>query len=348
MSTPASPSTHRGPARSGIPLGRLAGIPVRADWSVAFVAAFLTLVLSSAIVPSADDRLPAWAAGLVGLLGAAAFLGSILVHEVAHALVARRHGLRVEAISLSLFGGLAHLVDEPRTPRQAWRVAAAGPAASLGLGVACGVVGVTASALGGPALVVTMAAWLGWANVVLGVFNLLPGLPLDGRPASSRRGAGTARATRCGPPSPPPPPAASSACRHRLRRARAGRRRGWRRHLDDDHRLAPAGLRPGRGHGGHRQALAGGHPPARRHELARGHRARLPDGRHVPRRVRERARAGRLPHPDVRRPGWPAWCRCPTSWHCRRPAGPRPGSPTSLSRPTGSPGPSPTNCSSTC
>lgn len=173
---PAAPARPATPGRGGPRLGRVAGVDVHADWGVLIVATLLTLVAGSL----AGDGLPGWAAGLVGLAGAAAFLGSILGHELAHALVARRHGLRVEAVSLSLFGGLAHLIDEPRTPRQAWRVAAAGPAASLGLSALFGAGWITADLLGGPTAVLTLCAWLAWANLVLGLFNLLPGLPLDG------------------------------------------------------------------------------------------------------------------------------------------------------------------------
>lgn len=178
MFTPVPPA--RASARSGPGLGRVAGIPVRADWGVVLVAVLLTLVVATVVVPSTAESLPGWAAGLIGAAGAAAFLGSILVHELSHALVARRSGLRVEAISLSLFGGLAHMVDDPRTPRQAWRVAAAGPAASLALAAAFGTTAVAVDALGGPGVAVRLAVWLAWANAVLGLFNLLPGLPLDG------------------------------------------------------------------------------------------------------------------------------------------------------------------------
>ena len=117
---------------------------------------------------------------LAGAAGAGLFLASLLAHEVGHALVARRAGLRVRGITLWLLGGVAQLEDEPASPGDELRVAIVGPAVSLALAVGFGLAAVALSVAGGPALVGVVAAWLALANAVLAVFNLLPAAPLDG------------------------------------------------------------------------------------------------------------------------------------------------------------------------
>src|SRR5215217_1488326 len=141
--------------------GRIAGIPVGASWSALLIALLI-----------------AWSLG--GAAGAGLFLGSLLAHEIGHALVARRAGLRVRGITLWLLGGVAQLEDEPKSPGDELRVAIVGPAVSLALAVGFGLVALGLSAAGSPALVGVVAAWLALGNAALAVFNLLPAAPLDG------------------------------------------------------------------------------------------------------------------------------------------------------------------------
>ncbi|MCC6434027.1 MAG: site-2 protease family protein [Acidimicrobiales bacterium] len=161
-------------------LGRIAGIPVHAHWTTALIGAFVWYILATSILPGTEARGTDGALMLLAVLGTAAFLGSILAHELAHAVVARRFGLGVESVSLELLGGIARLDRDPRRPREALGIAAAGPLASIALG-AIGI-GLTfgLAAVAAPTPLRTLALWLGGANLVLGVFNLLPGLPLDG------------------------------------------------------------------------------------------------------------------------------------------------------------------------
>jgi len=109
-----------------------------------------------------------------------AFFASIIGHEVAHAYVARHHGIATTSIDLWALGGMAHLEREPRTARAEGWIAAAGPLASLAMGA----VGIGAAyglnALGAPVEVARILAWVGGVNVLLAVFNMLPGAPLDG------------------------------------------------------------------------------------------------------------------------------------------------------------------------
>ena len=140
----------------------------------------LTVLASALLLP---DLAPGWSA--VGYLAATAvlvigFLASLIVHELAHAVVARNHGAPAGEIRIGFFGGTVHGRHEYATPRGLWRAAAAGPAASLVLAAAC--VGVTLGLAGLDAgrLLVVVFTGLAWINAVLAIFNLLPGAGMDG------------------------------------------------------------------------------------------------------------------------------------------------------------------------
>ena len=141
-------------------LGRYAGIPVRAHWSTALIVMLFATTLAGSL-------------GLAGgIVATVAFFVSILAHEFGHALVARRYGVQTESIDLWLLGGVASLDREPPTPRADGLIAVAGPAMSLLIGVL---------ALGaGFAFDSVVLGWVGLVNVLLAVFNMLPGAPLDG------------------------------------------------------------------------------------------------------------------------------------------------------------------------
>lgn len=160
--------------------GRIAGIPVGASWSALLIALLIAWSLAGRLLPVEVPGLAPAAYWLAGAAGAGLFLGSLLAHEIGHALVARRAGLRVRGITLWLLGGVAQLEDEPASPRDELRVAIVGPAVSLALAVAFGLVAFALVLLGGPAVAVAIAAWLAVVNTVLALFNLLPAAPLDG------------------------------------------------------------------------------------------------------------------------------------------------------------------------
>ena len=103
---------------------------------------------------------------------------SVLIHELSHSLVARAYGLPVRRILLYPLGGVSELEREPPTPWRAFAVSAAGPAISLVL--AAGGYGLTRAVPGADVVASTLVFQLMWANLVIGIFNLLPGLPLDG------------------------------------------------------------------------------------------------------------------------------------------------------------------------
>lgn len=166
--------------RDSIRLGRVAGFPVALHWSVLFILWLFTWSLASFSLPRAAPGYPTalyWAGGLAGAL---LLLGSLLAHELAHAVVAERAGVEVRSLTLWLLGGLATLGGEAKSPGAEFRIAAVGPATSLLLAVAFGISAIGLNDLGVPYLVVTVGWWLAITNVVLAVFNLIPGAPLDG------------------------------------------------------------------------------------------------------------------------------------------------------------------------
>ncbi|MCD9622865.1 site-2 protease family protein [Rhabdothermincola salaria] len=166
--------------RETVSFGRLAGIRVGANWSVLIIGWILAFGLAAGVLPEAA---PGHATGLywvAGLLATAVFLGSLLAHEMAHALVARAKGLPVEGITLWALGGVSKLGGDASRARDELRIAIAGPATSLVLGVAFFATAAGLAALGAGDLVVTTVVWLATINVVLGLFNLAPAFPLDG------------------------------------------------------------------------------------------------------------------------------------------------------------------------
>jgi Zn-dependent protease len=160
--------------------GRIAGIPVGASWSAVLIALLIAWSLAGQLLPAQIPGLGPAAYWLAGVAGAGLFLGSLLAHELGHAVVARRAGLRVNGITLWLLGGVAQLEDEPASPGDELKVAIVGPAVSLALAAGFGVAAFGLGALGGPAIAVAVAVSLAVSNTVLALFNLLPAAPLDG------------------------------------------------------------------------------------------------------------------------------------------------------------------------
>jgi Zn-dependent protease/CBS domain-containing protein len=180
----STPVSGESVVRQSIHLGRVSGIDIGAHWSVLFIAALLGYGLTTAVLPTGAPGRPLVAYILVAIVVAALFLAALLAHELAHALVARRHGVGVRGITLWLLGGVSELDGDPPTPRAAFLIAASGPATSLVIGgVAAGLAALletAAQATGAVQLLIVALAWLAGVNLLLGVFNLLPGAPLDG------------------------------------------------------------------------------------------------------------------------------------------------------------------------
>jgi Zn-dependent protease/CBS domain-containing protein len=161
---------------SGWKVGRLAGIDLTIHPSWLVIAFLITYSLAESQFPR---QFRDWTAAQYWVVAGATpvlFFASVLAHELSHAIVARRFGLKVEGITLFIFGGATTIDADSRTPREEALIAVAGPATSLLIGgvlVAAGLF-VSQPQLG------ALIGWLGFVNVALGIFNLIPGFPMDG------------------------------------------------------------------------------------------------------------------------------------------------------------------------
>jgi Zn-dependent protease len=176
----------------GLRIARIAGIDVVLDWSLLLIFMLITVSLSAGVFPAWH---PGWSVVLswaTGLGAAVMFFASVLAHELSHALVGRAQGIEIRRITLFMFGGMAHMSKEPQQWRAELLMAAVGPLTSLVLGI---LFLVLAYMLTGPievdlehpeevlsslGPVATLLLWLGPINIVLALFNLVPGFPLDG------------------------------------------------------------------------------------------------------------------------------------------------------------------------
>jgi Zn-dependent protease len=163
-----------------MPLGRVAGIRVGAHWSVLVIVVLIGWLLGAQVLPAMTPHEPAVAYWAVAVPGAVAYMAALLAHELAHSLMARRYGVPVTSITLWALGGVTELGGEPPTARADLRIAAAGPVTSLATGLIFGGLAAAVRAGGGPGVAIAALVWLAAMNVLLAVFNLLPGAPLDG------------------------------------------------------------------------------------------------------------------------------------------------------------------------
>jgi Zn-dependent protease/CBS domain-containing protein len=161
-------------------LGRIVGVRVGVNWTVLVVFTLLAYGLGAERLPQSYKGLHPVVYVLGGLFTAAAFLASLLAHELAHAIVARRNGLTVEGITLWLLGGVARFEGEPESPGAELRIAGSGPLVSLLLGVVLASASAVLLLAGMNGLVAGCLAWLAAINVVLALFNVIPAAPLDG------------------------------------------------------------------------------------------------------------------------------------------------------------------------
>ena len=160
-----------------ITLGRIAGIRIGINWSWLVVFALIAWTLASSVFPDQNPHLADGTYVGMGVAAALLYFCSLLLHELGHALQARRDGLEIEGITLWLFGGVARFRGVFPSAGAELRIALAGPLVSLVLG---GLFVGLGQAVRSPAAVQGVAAWLGYINLILLVFNMLPALPLDG------------------------------------------------------------------------------------------------------------------------------------------------------------------------
>jgi Zn-dependent protease/CBS domain-containing protein len=175
--------------RGGIKVARLFGINIFVDWSWIFIFLLVTWNLAAFVFPTLH---PDWELSMTLMISLAAsflFFGSVLAHEIAHSLVAKAKGLPVRRITLFIFGGAADIGREPPTAGSEFLIAIVGPITSVVLGalflfsgafVINGGAGTPVEILTAMGPLGTLFIWLGSINILLGVFNMVPGFPLDG------------------------------------------------------------------------------------------------------------------------------------------------------------------------
>jgi Zn-dependent protease/CBS domain-containing protein len=163
-----------------IPLFKLAGFQIALDWSWFILAVLITWTLASGLFPFYYPGLTPAAYWSMGVIAALGLFGSILVHELGHAMVARRYGLPIRRITLFIFGGVAEMEAEPERPAVEFWVAIAGPITSFLVGLVCWLLLQAAAGVGAGVPVVGVLAYLASINAILAVFNLVPAFPLDG------------------------------------------------------------------------------------------------------------------------------------------------------------------------
>ena len=162
---------------SSVTLGRVAGVEVGVNWSWLVIVGLIFASLALAVFPTESPGLSDGAYAGMAAAGALLFFVSLLLHELGHALQARREGVEIEGITLWLFGGVARFKGMFPSAGAEFRIAVAGPVVTLVLGAAF-LAGARLLAL--PAAVDGVITWLGAVNLFLLAFNLLPALPLDG------------------------------------------------------------------------------------------------------------------------------------------------------------------------
>ncbi len=160
--------------QSGWRVGSVLGIPLYLDTSWFIILLLVTFAYGSNPTWQAAWGVAAWGVGFVLAL---LLFSSVLLHELGHSLAARAQGIQVNSITLFLFGGIAAIEKESKTPEQAFQVAIAGPLVSFGLFVSLSLLLAIATL---PLAATTVLATVAQINLVLTLFNLIPGLPLDG------------------------------------------------------------------------------------------------------------------------------------------------------------------------
>jgi Zn-dependent protease len=167
---------RQGAMDGNLTIGRFGGVEVRLHWSLIAVFALIAWSLAEGVFPSQNPGLSHGTYIAMAIVAAVLFLASILLHELGHSLVARREGIEVDSITLWLFGGVSQIKGRFKSAGDEFRVAISGPLVSIVLGVLFVLIALAPV----PSSVDGVAAWLGYINLILAVFNLLPASPLDG------------------------------------------------------------------------------------------------------------------------------------------------------------------------
>lgn len=161
-------------------LFKLLGFQVQIDVSWLIIAVLVTWTLAVGVFPQRFHGLSPATYWIMGAAGACGLFASIVFHEFAHSLVARQFGIEMSGITLFVFGGVAEMREEPRSPKAEFFMAIAGPLSSVVLVFVFWVLAQWGQFAGWPPQVYGVLSYLGWINAILVVFNLVPAFPLDG------------------------------------------------------------------------------------------------------------------------------------------------------------------------
>jgi Zn-dependent protease len=163
----------------GFKIGRISGIDINVDFSWIIIFGLFVFILGGVYLPAVVPEQSASAYWGIAILTTLLFFSSVLVHEMSHSIVARRSGIPISGITLFIFGGVSQMEDEPAKPWDEFKMAIAGPLASIAVAILFFGVALVVGQLGS-ALWLAAFTYLWFINVVLAVFNMLPGFPLDG------------------------------------------------------------------------------------------------------------------------------------------------------------------------
>jgi Zn-dependent protease/CBS domain-containing protein len=165
---------------NGFRLGSVIGFEVKIDFSWFVILALVLWSFTMGVFPAQLPGLPRQVYLFMGAAAALLFFASLLMHELAHSVVARAKGIPVESITLFLFGGVAQTKSEARTPGDEFQIAFIGPVMSAALGALFLGLAWLGTRAGWHPSIVVVAQYLALLNIILAVFNMLPGFPLDG------------------------------------------------------------------------------------------------------------------------------------------------------------------------
>ncbi len=163
--------------KNQVRIGSFFGIPVTFDFSWFVIVVLLAWILSQGYFPKEYKGWTTWEYWSVGMVTSIFFFFSVLLHELGHSVVAKKYKYEVKGIKLFIFGGVSEITVEPKSPKEEFLISIAGPIVSILLGV---IFYYLATFFKHDSMIYAFAKYIGWINIILGIFNLFPGFPLDG------------------------------------------------------------------------------------------------------------------------------------------------------------------------
>jgi Zn-dependent protease/CBS domain-containing protein len=164
----------------GVRIGSIFGLEIRIDYSWLVIFFLVLWTFTVGVFPMQFPGLDRWMYVAMGVSGTFLFFLSVLLHELAHSVVAQAKGIPVEGITLFIFGGMAHTRMEFENPKDEFLIAGAGPVSSVAIAGAFALISGIGTQLGWSVAITGVAGYLAVLNLILAIFNMLPGFPLDG------------------------------------------------------------------------------------------------------------------------------------------------------------------------